>query len=211
MSGRPRFLVKICGITSPEDAILAVTAGADAIGVNLWPGSKRFVDDARAREILAVVPANILKVGVFVNAAPADVASRMGFLGLDKVQLHGDEQAHAFGALAGAGIVRAVRVRDETTFSAEALWRPSLWLYDSYAVGYGGSGVAAPWRLIARLGERPFLLAGGLTPDNVAVAIEQTRPDGVDVAGGVESAPGRKDATRLGRFIEAARAAAGKL
>lgn len=202
------FIVKICGITSPEDARLAASAGADAIGVNLWPGSKRFVDDARARDVLAAVPTGVLKVGVFVNLSPVEVAACVARLGLDRAQLHGNEQAHSFEAMDGAKLIRAVRVRSEVTFSSEALWDPGLWLYDAYAVGYGGSGLQAPWPLIAQFGRRPFLLAGGLTPDNVAAAIDAVRPDGVDVASGVESAPRHKDATRLRRFIEAARAAA---
>jgi phosphoribosylanthranilate isomerase len=209
-AGRP-FLVKICGVTSPADAELAVAAGADAIGVNLWPASKRFVDDGTARDVLAAVPERVLKVGVFVNEAPAIVAARVATLGLDRAQLHGDEQATAFEGLDKSVLIRAVRVRDENTFSVEAAWDPGLWLYDAFATGYGGSGLPAPWPLIARLGRRPFLLAGGLTPDNVAAGIAAVRPDGVDVASGVESAPGRKDATRLRRFIEAARPAAREL
>jgi len=201
------FLVKICGITSPEDAALAVAEGADAIGVNLWPGSKRHVDDDTARAVLAAVPAGILKVGVFVNAPAHEVAARRSLLGLDKVQLHGDEQAPAFEAIDGAFVIRAARIRDEATFSTEATWNPSLWLYDAHAAGYGGSGVQAPWKLIARLGRRPFLLAGGLTPDNVAAAIEATRPDGVDVASGVESAAGIKDHELVRRFVAAAKEA----
>jgi phosphoribosylanthranilate isomerase len=203
-----RFLIKVCGVTSPEDAELAVGAGADAIGVNLWPDSKRFVDDGSARDVLAAIPEGVLKVGVFVNATAEEVAARVASLGLDKAQLHGNERAQDFGALDPAILIRAARVRDESTFQTEALWRPSLWLYDAFAPGYGGSGHRAPWPLVAKLGRRPFLLAGGLTPDNVAAAIAAVRPDGVDVASGVESAPRRKDPARLKRFIEAARAAA---
>jgi len=203
-----RFLVKICGITSPADAELAVLAGADAIGVNLWPDSKRFVDDGSARDVLAAVPEGVLKVGVFVNAPAEEVAARVASLGLDKAQLHGNERAQDFVALDPGIILRAARVRDESTFQTEALWRPSLWLYDAFAAGYGGSGHQAPWPLVAKLARRPFLLAGGLTPDNVAAAIAAVRPDGVDVASGVESTPRRKDPTKLRRFIESARAAA---
>jgi phosphoribosylanthranilate isomerase len=203
-----RFLVKVCGVTSPDDAERAVEAGADAIGVNLWPDSKRFVDDGSARDVLAAIPQGILKVGVFVNATPDEVAARVDALGLDKAQLHGNERAVDFADLDSALIIRAARVRDESTFQTEALWRPSLWLYDAFTPGYGGSGHRAPWPLVAKLGRRPFLLAGGLTPENVAAAIAAVRPDGVDVASGVESAPRRKDPEKLRRFIEAARAAA---
>jgi phosphoribosylanthranilate isomerase len=202
------FLIKVCGLTSPADAELVVAVGADAIGLNLWPDSKRFVDDGTARDVLAAVPPHILKVGVFVNASPDEVAERLGSLGLDKAQLHGHERAVDFAGLPDDVVIRAARVRDETTFQTEALWRPSLWLYDAFAAGYGGSGQQAPWPLIAKLARRPFLLAGGLTPENVAAAIAATRPDGVDVASGVERAPGRKDETKLKSFIAAARAAA---
>lgn len=205
------FVIKICGVTTPDDAALAISFGATAIGVNLWPGSKRFVDDVRAKEVLAVVPTHVLKVGVFVNTSPRDVAERVEALALDKAQLHGNEMAHSFTNLESSRLIRAVRVSDEGTFSLEAAWQPSLWLYDAHAVGYGGSGVQAPWNLIARLARRPFLLAGGLTPDNVQTAIGATLPAGVDVASGVESSPGHKDPIRLRRFIEAAQAGARKL
>ena len=207
-TARRSFLIKVCGVTSPEDAELAVAAGANAIGVNLWPDSKRFVDDGSARDVLAAVPDGVLKVGVFVNATAEEVAARLRSLGLDKAQLHGNERAQDFATLPNEVVVRAARVRDESTFQTEALWHPSLWLYDAFSPGYGGSGHQAPWTLVAKLARRPFLLAGGLTPDNVAAAIAAVRPDGVDVASGVERAPGRKDAARLRSFIQAARAAA---
>jgi phosphoribosylanthranilate isomerase len=205
-AARP-FLIKVCGVTSPEDAEVVVAAGADAIGVNLWPDSKRYVDDGTARDVLAAVPEGVLKIGVFVNAPADEVARRLASLGLDKAQLHGQERAADFAALPAEQLVRAVRVRDEATFSTEALWSPSLWLYDAFAPGFGGSGQRAPWPLVARHGRRPFLLAGGLTPENVAAGIAATRPDGVDVASGVERAPGRKDPDRVRRFIVSARAA----
>jgi phosphoribosylanthranilate isomerase len=205
MSPPARLLIKICGVTSPDDARTAIDAGADAIGVNLWPGSRRFVDDTAARAVLAVIPPGVLKVGVFVNAPAAEVGSRMAALGLDRAQLHGDETAGDFSGIDGTRVIRTVRVRDEASFAAAVTWRPSVWLYDAFVDGFGGGGVPAPWPLIARLGRRPFLLAGGLTPENVAAAIAATDPDGVDVAGGVESAPGRKDPARLRAFISAAR------
>jgi phosphoribosylanthranilate isomerase len=208
MTGARPFIVKICGITSPEDARLAAAAGADAIGVNLWPGSKRFVDEARARDVLGAVPTGVLKVGVFVNAPATEVAARVAALGLDRAQLHGDEAPRAFTALDAARLIRVVRVRDERSFASADGWDVPLFLYDALVDGYGGGGVTAPWPLIARLGRRPLWLAGGLTPDNVAAAIAAVRPDGVDVASGVESAPRHKDAARLRTFVTAARAAA---
>jgi phosphoribosylanthranilate isomerase len=199
-----RLFVKICGITTPEDAAMAVAAGADAIGVNLWPGSKRHVAPAAAREVLAAVPAGVLKVGVFVDAADDEVAHQIHELGLDRAQLHGDESPAHFGRLDGR-LIRVVRVRDESSFDGEAGWSPALWMYDAHVDGYGGAGVVAPWSLIAARARRPFLLAGGLTPDNVAAAIAATTPDGVDVASGVESSARRKDPAKVAAFIAAAR------
>jgi phosphoribosylanthranilate isomerase len=214
-----RFLVKICGVTTAEDAAAAVAAGADLVGVNLWPGSTRFVGGVEpARRVLAAVPAGVLRAGVFVNAAATEVERVAGELGLDRVQLHGDERAADFPALPRATLIRAVRVRDLDSFVEAAPWRAGLWLYDAFVAGFGGSGVTAPWPLVARAGQRPFLLAGGLHPDNVAQAIALTRPDGVDVASGVEvrssaddrRAP-RKDPARMLAFVRTARAAAALL
>ncbi len=201
------MLVKICGICSADDAALAVGAGADAIGVNLWPGSKRFVAPKAAREVLAAVPSGVLKVGVFVNAPAAVVAARIDELGLDRAQLHGDEAAGEFAGLDSARIIRVVRVRDESSFAADGGWvgKAGMWLYDAHVDGFGGGGVPAPWPLIARRAERPFFLAGGLTPDNVAAAIAATRPDGVDVASGVEQRPRVKAPGKLAAFIAAAK------
>jgi phosphoribosylanthranilate isomerase len=206
------FLVKICGVTTADDAALAAGAGADAIGVNLWPGSKRFVGDAAAaRRVLDAVPAGILKVGVFVNAAAGEVARALAELGLDRAQLHGDERAADFRELPSGALIRALRIRDAGSFDDVGGWGAPLFLYDAFVEGFGGGGVAAPWPLIARAAVRPFLLAGGLTPDNVGAAIAATRPDGVDVASGVERAPGRKDPAKIVAFIAAARAAAARM
>jgi phosphoribosylanthranilate isomerase len=206
------FLIKICGVTTPDDAAMAAAAGAGAIGVNLWPGSKRFVGDTgAARRVVAAIPAGVLRVGVFVDASPAEVDGAVSDLALDRVQLHGTESPAAFGRLARAVLIRAVRVRDAASFAADPAWRAGLFLYDAFVDGFGGGGVTAPWSLIAGLAARPFLLAGGLTPDNVASGIALTRPDGVDVASGVEHRPGRKDPEKVAAFIQAARAAAARL
>jgi phosphoribosylanthranilate isomerase len=202
-----RLLIKVCGVTNPEDAAMAAAAGADAIGVNFWPGSKRYVTPASAPAVLAAIPAGVLKVGVFVNASPDEVARRVTELGLDRAQLHGDERAADFAGWDPVRLVRAVRVRDAASFEAEARWAPGLWLYDAHGEGYGGGGVTAPWDLVARHGRHPFLLAGGLSPDNVAAAVAATRPDGVDVASGVEGEVRRKDPAKVAAFVAAARGA----
>lgn len=201
------LLVKICGVTTAEDAALAVAAGAGAIGVNLWAGSKRHVGLDAAAAVLEAVPAGVLKVGVFVDAPVAEVLHAIERLGLDRAQLHGDERAGDYAALDAARLVKAVRVRDAASIAAAADWAPALWLYDAFVDGFGGGGVPAPWPVIARAARRPFLLAGGLTPDNVADAIRSTRPDGVDVASGVERRPGVKDPSKVAAFVAAARAA----
>lgn len=207
------LLIKICGITTARDAEVAADAGADAVGVNFWSGSKRFVGDERAaRAVIAAVPRGVLKVGVFVNAAPAEVAATALRFGLDRIQLHGDEPPGAFaGVVERARLVRAVRVRDEASFAEEARWDAAVFLYDAFVEGYGGRGTIGPWPLIAARARRPFWLAGGLRPDNVAAAIRASRPDGVDVASGVETAPGRKDPALVHAFVAAARAAAAVL
>jgi len=199
-----RLFVKICGVTTAEDAAMAVAAGADAIGVNFWPGSKRHVTLADARDVLAAVPAGVLKVGVFVDAPVEEVERHLDELELDRAQLHGDESPALFDRL-DRRLIRVVRVRDESSFDGEAGWSPALWLYDAYVESFGGAGVVAPWSLIAARARRPFLLAGGLTPDNVAKAVAQTRPDGVDVASGVESSARKKDPAKVAAFIAAAR------
>ena len=191
---------------------MAASAGANAIGINFWPGSKRYVgDEVAARRVLAAIPHGVLRVGVFVNAAPVEVERARAELGLDRVQLHGDEMPAAFAAIPREALIRAVRVRDESSFADHAVWRAGLFLYDAFVEGFGGGGVAAPWPLIARRAARPFLLAGGLTPENVAAAIAHARPDGVDVASGVERRPGVKDPAKVAAFVAAARLAAASL
>lgn len=202
------FLIKICGITRPQDALYAAEAGADLIGLNFWRGSKRFVSDQQARDIVAVLPPGVLKVGVFVNPHPLVVSETVEDLKLDRVQLHGDEHTDSWSWLRPEQLIRSIRVRDEASLKEAEGWEADLFLYDAFAEAFGGSGKRAPWHLLAKGARRPFLLAGGLTPTNVAEAIAATQPDGVDVASGVETAPGIKDLRKLRAFIKNARAAA---
>jgi phosphoribosylanthranilate isomerase len=209
VSATAPFVIKICGVTSAADAVMAASAGATAIGVNLWPGSKRFAGPA-APAIIEAIPAGVLKVGVFVNAAAVEVLRALERLGLDRAQLHGDERAEEFAAFDRSRLIRAIRVRDQASFQDQDQWGEVVRLYDAFVDGFGGGGQPAPWTTIVAHGRRPFWLAGGLTPDNVAAAIAATRPAGVDVASGVEDAPGRKNAARVTAFIAAARAATGE-
>ena len=135
-----------------------------------------------------------------------EVAHRIDELELDRAQLTATRGPRI--SAAGRTAIGVVRVRDEASFDAEAGWSPALWLYDAFVDGYGGGGVAAPWPLIAARARRPYLLAGGLTPENVAAAVAATRPDGVDVATGVESSARRKDPAKVAAFIAAARGVA---
>jgi len=202
-----RFMIKICGVTRPEDAEHASKQGANAIGLNFWRGSKRFVEDPAAREILAAVPNDVLKVGVFVNAHPLVVTETVADLKLDKIQLHGDEKVGSWDDLRNDQIIRAIRVHDQASFKEALDWDPFLFIYDAFGAQFGGTGTPAPWELIAGQARRPFLLAGGLTASNVTEGIRVTQPDGVDVASGVESGPGVKDHDKLRDFIRVARTA----
>jgi phosphoribosylanthranilate isomerase len=206
-----KFLVKICGVTRPEDAEFAAAEGAGAIGLNFWPGSKRFVEDGQAREVLAAIPPGVLRVGVFVNAHPLVVTETLAELGLDLIQLHGDERVSSWEEISPKKIVRAIRVYDESSFAEALTWDPAFFIFDAHTPSFGGAGVTAPWGLIARSARHPYLLAGGLNPQNVAAAITTVRPDGVDVASGVESQPGRKDHARLRSFMQIARETAASI
>jgi phosphoribosylanthranilate isomerase len=199
-------LVKICGVTRAADAEAAVAAGADLIGLNFWPRSRRFVTIEQAIEIAAAIPGDVRKVGVFVNAAAPAVEEAMRRVGLDLAQFHGDEDPAYCAAFAGRHI-RAVRVRAAADLRELERYATDTILLDSLTAGYGGSGESFDWSLAraARdLGKKIFL-AGGLTPDNVTAAIREARPHGVDVAGGVERAPGIKDHDRMRQFIDAAK------
>jgi phosphoribosylanthranilate isomerase len=212
------FVVKICGVTTAADAEAVAAAGADAIGLNFWPGSRRFVGpDANRERVVAAIPPGVLKFGVFVNAPVGEVLAQARRWGLDRIQLHGDEEPRGFAAVPARQLVRAVRVRDASALVGVHAWNADTFLLDAFVDGYGGGGQVAPWAAIAdfltvqRTRPPHFLLAGGLHPGNVAEAIAATRPSGVDVASGVESAPGRKDPELVARFIAAARAAAARI
>jgi phosphoribosylanthranilate isomerase len=211
------FRIKICGITNVNDAQSAVQAGADAIGLNFYPGSPRFIDLSTARQIRDVLPGKIKKVGVFVNAVADDVCQTFDELDLDLIQLHGDETPEFIAQLDNRPVMRAFRLGPEglrpvyAYLEACKLLRcmPKLIMIDAFSKGvYGGSGETANWPICGKYprneGFPPLVLAGGLTRSNVAQAIEQVRPAAVDTASGVESAPGRKDPAALNAFIQAA-------
>lgn len=207
-----RLFVKVCGVTRPADAVAAARAGADAVGLNFYPGSKRVVTVAQASRVVAALPPFVWAVGVFVNASRAEVLRVARAVGLDAVQLHGDE-APALAAGLPLRTVKALHV-GQGSLAAQARRHAGadLLLLDAAQPGFGGGGVAFDWRLAGALARRrPVLLAGGLTPGNVAAAVAAVRPFGVDVASGVESSPRRKDPVKLRSFVAAARAAHARL
>ena len=202
--------IKICGLTGVGDASAALAAGADFLGFVLYPKSPRFVTAARLRHIVAALPASARVVGVFVNTPAADVARTARACRLAAVQVHGDEAAADFSRYP-VPVWRAVHLSGTRFEPDPAAWAAARYVIDAAAAPgqYGGTGTRADWsRAAAFAGQWPSMLAGGLTPENVAEAIRQVRPLGVDVTSGVEARPGRKDPEQVRRFITAARAAA---
>jgi phosphoribosylanthranilate isomerase len=207
--------VKICGLTNLEDALAAIEAGADLLGFNFYPKSSRYIKPETAAAIVRQLRSRDrgpTLVGVFVNSSLTEIRSVLDLVGLDLAQLHGDEPVMTVAEL-NRRAFRALRPTSIEEAEADAEWyapyspmAPAL-LIDAYRKDrYGGTGQAADWSIAAKIAlTYPILLAGGLAPDNVAEAIAQVNPWGVDVASGVEAAPGRKDIRKLRAFIEAAR------
>jgi phosphoribosylanthranilate isomerase len=197
------MLVKICGITRLEDATAAVAAGAGAIGFIFWPGSARFIEPERAREIAGSLPAFVTPVGVFVNQPLDYVRDVAGDVGLGVIQLHGDESPDYAAGLA-TPVMKAIAVGAGETAATSWPENTTL-LLDVYdPIKRGGTGQTIDWEAAAAIAQaRRVLLAGGLTPENVADAIARVRPYGIDISSGVESAPGIKDHQRLRALFEA--------
>ncbi len=216
MTGGTPVRVKICGLTTPADAQAAVDAGADWIGLNFHPGSPRRVDFERAAQIIAVLPPHVAAVGLFVDRPPSEVARVAAQLGLSIVQLHGQEPVEHLAMLRTLTVIRAFRLGDEHAIvqmerylerAAQAGRSPDAVLIDADVAGLaGGTGRMIPNEILDRLRPLPnLILAGGLTPENVAERAARVHPWMVDVASGVESAPGRKDPARVAAFIRAVR------
>lgn len=201
-------LVKICGITERRDAFAAVDAGADMLGFNFHEPSPRFVATPVVRAIVRSLPPAVATVGVFVGGPAARLKAVARACGLAMVQVHGGLPAGLLKALSPFPVIHAVNVGGRRDFAAARRSRAPLFLLDARVKGlHGGTGVRLDPRLVrrARL-EVPFLLAGGLGPDNVARAVRVARPWGVDACSGVEERPGRKDRAKLRRFVRAAKA-----
>jgi phosphoribosylanthranilate isomerase len=199
--------VKICGVTRAEDALAAARLGADAVGFNFWPRSRRYLPPAAAAAIVRSLPPQVATFGVFVDPSRAELEAALAASGVGAAQLHGDEPPALCLGL-GVPVVKALRIRDGHDLAGLAAYEVRAFLLDAPSPGYGGSGTTFDWSIAAAAArEVPVLLAGGLVPDNVAEAVRAVRPLGVDVASGVESAPGVKDLAKVEAFIRNAKEA----
>ncbi len=210
------FRVKICGLTNVTDALAATEAGADAIGLNCYPASRRYCPLDRSSEIAAAVPTRVRKVGVFVNATTEQIRAAVDALRLDLVQVHGDESPEFLQSLRPLAVIKAFRLAEDYSQVSDYLRQchrlgctPRMVLVDAHSASeYGGTGATVDWQTLNQHRREfagvPLVLAGGLTPDNVAAAIEAARPWAVDTASGVEASPGQKSAEKVRAFVEAA-------
>lgn len=198
--------VKICGITSLTDALLALDAGADALGFVFHPASPRNVSPELAADIIRRLPPFVQTIGLFVNEPLGRVNGTADACGLDIIQLHGDEPP-PFCAAVRRRVIKALRVRDESSLTPMASYRVSAFLLDAWSPrAHGGTGTTFNWDVAANIADQErIILAGGLTVDNVAEAIRRVRPYGVDVSSGVESAPGIKNQDKIREFIRKAK------
>ena len=204
--------IKLCGITSRDDALLAVDAGAWAVGCILWPGSPRACDPAEAARIAATVRRRAHVCGVFVNASLDHVAGLVDGIGLTMVQLHGDEGPAFCSEVArrtGAKVVKAAAVRGLADIRTLEAFHTDYHLLDAHRSGMrGGTGETFDWELVrTRRSKIPLVLSGGLRPENVADAIAAVHPFAVDTASGTEASPGVKDPAKVAAFAEAVNAA----
>ncbi len=199
-----RVRVKICGITRVQDALDAVALGADAIGLVFYEGSPRHVSISQALAISSQIPAFVSVVGLFVNAEPSFIHEVLAKVRLDLLQFHGDETPQQCAAFSQP-FIKAIRVKSDTNLVqyAEDFSAAKALLLDAYTEGVmGGTGQVFDWHLIPKKLAMPVILAGGLTAQNVALAIGQVSPYAVDVSGGVESAKGIKDAAKIAAFMQ---------
>ena len=200
---------KICGITRVEDALAAVEAGADAIGLVFYAKSPRAVTVQQARSIINALPPFVTTVGLFVDASRCELGEILDAVPLDLLQFHGDESPESCEGY-HRPYIKALRVKPGDDIAAQvALYKnASGVLLDTYVPGIpGGTGEAFDWALVPEGLSKPIILAGGLTAENVAQAIARVRPYAVDVSGGVEAAKGIKDAQKIRAFMQAVRAA----
>ena len=200
-----RTRVKICGITRVEDALMAVNAGADAIGLVFYASSPRYVTILQAQRIVAALPPFVSVVALFVNATTIEIETTLAQVRIDIVQFHGDETPAQCQQIK-LPYYKAIRVKADTNLLQYALKfeTAKALLLDTYTeAAFGGTGQVFDWNLIPKNMTKPVILAGGLVPENVALAIRQVKPYAVDVSGGVEQSKGVKDAAQIAAFMQA--------
>jgi phosphoribosylanthranilate isomerase len=199
--------VKICGIRTVTEAMMAISAGADAIGFNFWHRSKRHVTPDQAKAIRAALPPFVTPVALFVDAQAEDILETVAHVGMDCVQLHGFEPPRLIERLHGLQVIKAVPIRNDADLRRLEEYRVSAFLLDAFSPGMpGGTGKTIDWELARQASARAkIILAGGLTPDNVAEAVRTVRPYAVDVASGVEKAPGVKSRKLVTQFVREAK------
>ena len=201
--------VKICGITNVKDARNAARLGADALGFNFFKGSPRYIRPERAKAIIAALPPFVLTVGLFVDEDPERMLEICAQCGLDAVQMHGDEPPRVVHAITGVRRIKALRIASAQDVMLCRRYRVDAYLLDAKVPGeFGGTGKTFNWELAREAGQfGPIILAGGLTPSNVADAVAVVHPYAVDVSSGVELSPGEKDKELMAAFIRNAKAA----
>ena len=198
-----KIRTKICGITTPEDALYAAHAGADALGLVFYPQSPRAIDIIKAQKITAALPPFVSVVALFVNESAQNIRRILAEVPIHLIQFHGDED-DAFCRQFDRPYIKAIRVQTASDIQNAAHRFPTAQalLFDAYHPSeYGGTGHCFDWTLLAEYSGKPWVLAGGLTPENVGEAVRITGAESVDVSGGVEASKGKKDAAKVAAFI----------
>ena len=201
-----RIRTKICGITTPEDALYAAYAGADALGLVFYPQSPRAIDIIKAQKITAALPPFVSVVALFVNESAQNIRRILAEVPIHLIQFHGDED-DAFCRQFDRPYIKAIRVQTASDIQNAAHRFPNAQalLFDAYHPSeYGGTGHCFDWTLLAEYSGKPWVLAGGLTPENVGEAVRITGAESVDVSGGVEASKGKKDVAKVAAFIREA-------
>jgi phosphoribosylanthranilate isomerase len=201
--------VKICGVRNEAEAEAAIASGADALGFNLYPGSKRFLDLRREKDWIRELRADISRIAVLVNPPIKDVLALIEDDTFDAIQFHGDELPDFFEMIPPRSkpLIKAFRMRNRATLKDAGSYPVFAYLLDGYRDGsFGGTGERFDWRIIKQVTlNKPVVLAGGLTAENVGEAVRMFRPHAVDVASGVENSEGRKEEGKIREFVQAAK------
>lgn len=202
-----KIKVKICGITRLTDGLAAAEAGAAAIGLVFYPKSPRYIEPKQAADLIAQLPPLLTVVGLFVNTPTQEINQIADFCRLDAIQLHGDESPEGCRGL-NRRVIKALRIAQPGDLALAAAYPVSALLLDAKVTGhYGGTGESFDWGMLTEFTpSRPWILAGGLTPENVGDALRRVRPYAVDLSSGVESAPGVKDPAKIRKFFAAMQA-----